>query len=92
MYFVYVLLCSDGSFYTGISNNLPQRFSDHRKGVGGAYTRSHPPVRIIYQKELPDKSSALRREAQIKSWNRQKKIDVLKLRGYGVQRGNKTHH
>lgn len=80
MYFVYLLLCSDGSFYTGISTNPHQRFLDHKNGKGGAYTRSHKPLKLIYTEKLPDKSSALKREAQIKSWSRQKKIAILKLK------------
>jgi putative endonuclease len=79
MWFVYILLCSDKSLYTGCSNNVSQRFLDHQKGFGGAYTRSHPPQKIVYQESLPDKSSALRREAKIKSWTRAKKIAMLKL-------------
>jgi putative endonuclease len=79
MWNVYVLLCSDGSFYTGISTNPQQRFLDHTSGRGGAYTRSHKPVKIIYLEKHPDKSSALKREAQIKSWPRRKKIHFLKL-------------
>lgn len=79
MYFVYLLLCQDGSFYTGITTDVAKRFQDHQNGKGGAYTRSHKPVKIIYQESLPNKSSALKREAQIKSWSRHKKISVLNL-------------
>ncbi len=77
MYFVYILLCSDGSFYTGSSNNPQKRFLDHQNGKGGAYTRSHKPLKLIYTETLPDKSSALKREAKIKSWNRQKKLTFV---------------
>lgn len=80
MYFVYLLLCNDGSFYTGSSNNPQHRFLDHENGRGGAYTRSHKPVKLIYTEELPDKSSALKRELQIKGWSRYKKIRTLKLK------------
>jgi putative endonuclease len=79
MYYVYLLLCTDGSFYTGSTNNLEKRFTDHKNGRGGAYTRSHLPLKIIYSEQLPDKSTALKREYQIKSWPRQKKIMDLKL-------------
>jgi putative endonuclease len=82
MFFVYILLCQDGSFYTGITTNLSQRLLDHKNGKGGAYTRSHKPIKFIYTEELPDKSSALKREHQIKSWSRQKKINTLKLTGF----------
>ncbi|OGC92472.1 hypothetical protein A3D85_03015 [Candidatus Amesbacteria bacterium RIFCSPHIGHO2_02_FULL_47_9] len=80
MYFVYILLCQDGSFYTGSSSNPRQRFLDHQNGKGGAYTRSHKPIKIVYTEELPDKSSALKRESQIKGWSRQTKIKILNLR------------
>jgi putative endonuclease len=77
MYFVYILLCSDGSLYTGISIDPQKRFLDHQKGRGGAYTRSHKPIKIIYTEKQPNKSSALKREAQIKRWPRQKKIHTF---------------
>ena len=76
---VYILLCSDNSFYTGSSNNPQKRFLDHKNGQGGSYTRSHPPVKIIYSEQLPNKSSALKREAEIKSWTRTQKIQNLKI-------------
>ncbi len=79
MWYVYILLCSDGSFYTGISNNPKKRFLDHKNGKGGAYTRSHKPIKIIYLEHLQDRSSALKRESQIKTWRRKKKIQILKL-------------
>lgn len=79
MWFIYILLCSDGSFYTGSSKNPDVRFSDHKKGKGGKYTRSHKPIKIIYTERLESKPAALRRESQIKSWNRQKKIKILNL-------------
>jgi putative endonuclease len=79
MWTVYVLLCSDNSFYTGMTNNLEKRFLDHQKGLGGSYTRSHKPVKIVYSEKQMDKSTALKRELEIKSWSRQKKITMLKL-------------
>jgi putative endonuclease len=79
MWFVYILLCVDGSFYTGISNNPEKRFEDHKNGRGGAYTRSHKPVKMIYREKQPDKSTALKREFEIKSWDRSRK---KKLTGY----------
>lgn len=79
MWCVYILLCVDRSFYTGVSNNPQQRFLDHKNGKGGRYTRSHKPIKIIYQEELLSKSDALKRERQIKGWRRDKKIKLLKL-------------
>ncbi len=80
MWYVYILLCEDKSLYTGISNNPQKRFLDHRNGKGGRYTRLHKPTKIIYLEELSSKSGALRRENQIKGWNRVKKIEILNLK------------
>lgn len=83
MWFVYILLCSDGSFYTGSTNNPDVRLSDHKNGKGGRYTRSHKPLKRIYLEELKSQSSALKRESQIKGWTREKKIKILNL-NYGI--------
>ncbi|MBI2330017.1 GIY-YIG nuclease family protein [Candidatus Daviesbacteria bacterium] len=77
MWFVYILLCKDHSLYTGITNNLEKRFSEHKNGTGGRYTRSHKPIKIVYQESCKTKSKALKRENQIKSWTREKKIRIL---------------
>lgn len=79
MWFVYILLCEDGSLYTGYSNNVDQRFFDHKNGKGGHYTRSHIPLKIIYKETFSAQSEALKREKQIKGWGREKKIRILKL-------------
>ena len=79
MYFVYLLLCSDKSLYTGIAKDPQQRFLQHLKGLGGAYTRSHPPLKIVYLETCPNKSSALKRESQIKKMSRIEKIHSLHL-------------
>ena len=79
MWFVYILECEDGSFYTGSTNNLEKRFLDHKSGRGGAYTRSHKPVKIVYSEKHATKSEALKREIEIKSWSREKKVKSFKL-------------
>ena len=79
MWYVYILLCGDNSFYTGITNNLKKRFSDHKSGRGGRYTRSHKPIKIIHQEQFLTKSAALKREIEIKSWKRERKIGLLNL-------------
>ncbi|MSR70461.1 GIY-YIG nuclease family protein [Candidatus Kaiserbacteria bacterium] len=77
MYLVYILECSDRTLYTGITNNLERRFYQHQKGAGGHYTSSKQVVRIVYTEEHPDRSSALKREAEIKSWRREKKLALF---------------
>lgn len=78
MWFIYIILCSDNSLYTGATNNIEKRFADHKNGKGGSYTRSHKPVKIVYQEQLKTKSEALKREFEIKTWSRQKKMRLLK--------------
>lgn len=79
MWYVYVLLCEDKSLYTGVTNNLQKRLSDHIKGKGSRYTRSHKPIKFIYQESFETYSQALKIEAQIKRWSRDKKISSLNL-------------
>ncbi|MCL9972069.1 MAG: GIY-YIG nuclease family protein [Candidatus Pacebacteria bacterium] len=78
MYFLYILECSDGSLYTGITNNLDRRFQEHASGIGGRYTRSKHILKIVYTEEFSDRASALRREAQVKGWRREKKIALFR--------------
>ncbi|HUQ84742.1 MAG TPA: GIY-YIG nuclease family protein [Candidatus Limnocylindrales bacterium] len=79
MWHIYILLCSDNSLYTGSTNDLDKRFLSHMSGKGSKYTRSHKPLRIIHTEELKTKSEALKREIEIKSWSRTKKIQTLNL-------------
>lgn len=65
-YWVYILRCADGSFYTGIAADVERRFREHCAGRGAKYTRSHPPEAIVYREEAGDRGSALRRESAIK--------------------------
>jgi putative endonuclease len=80
MWYVYIILCVDNSLYTGATNNPDHRFTTHQNGKGGHYTRSHKPLKIIYTEQFATKSEALKREIEIKSWSRQKKIAVLGLK------------
>ncbi len=79
MWYIYVLLCEDGSFYTGSTNNLEKRFALHQNGKGAKYTRSHKPLKIVHSEIFDTKIAALKREREIKSWSREKKISTLKL-------------
>lgn len=77
-YFVYILECEDRSLYTGITNDLERRFEEHFSGKGCRYTKANPVVKVRYHEEYPDRSAALKREAQIKSWSRTKKLALIK--------------
>lgn len=77
-YFVYMLLCKGNSFYLGTTDNVERRFSAHLAGRGARYTRSHKPLKVVYRQELPDKSSALKREAVLKKLTHdQKKLLII---------------
>lgn len=76
-YFFYVLLCSNGAFYAGTTNNLNHRIKTHNLGKGAKYTRSHLPVSLIYYKIFPDKGSALSFEIKFKKLNRLQKEKYL---------------
>ena len=79
MWHVYLLKCKDNSIYTGITDNLERRFSEHRAGKGGHYTSSHGTVKILYSEKFETKSEALKREAEIKRWRREKKLNQVKF-------------
>ncbi len=77
-YMVYIMRCRDGSLYTGITTDLKRRFLDHKNGKGGGYTRAHAVVKVVYTERFPTRSAALKREAEIKGWRRENKLDLIK--------------
>lgn len=77
MYTLYVLECAGGKLYTGITNDLENRLATHRAGTGSKYVRAHLPIKVVYKEELPDRSTASKREREIKSWTRSKKVKEL---------------
>ena len=77
-FFCYMVECADGSFYTGWSTNPDRRVRVHNAGKGAKYTRMRRPVKLIYVEELPDKSSALKRERAIKKLSRKRKEALVK--------------
>ena len=76
-YIVYILRCGDGSLYTGITTNLEHRVAVHNSGKGAKYTRSRLPVTPVYWETMSDKSTALRRELEIKALSRTKKLELI---------------
>lgn len=77
MYYVYMLKCADGSLYTGYTNDLQKRVGVHNSGRGAKYTKSRLPVRLVYSEEHESKSSALKREAEIKKLTRAQKEKLI---------------
>ncbi len=79
MYYLYIIQCADGSFYTGITTDLKRRIKEHTTSVLGAkYTRTRKPVRLVYIKEFPDRSESSKEEARIKKLSRTEKIELIK--------------
>jgi predicted GIY-YIG superfamily endonuclease len=74
---VYILECSDGSFYTGITNHLERRLQQHNSGRASRYTRSRLPVTVIYHELCTDRPQALSRELAIKSLTRTNKQKLI---------------
>lgn len=74
---VYIVQCADGTFYTGITNNLERRLKQHNAGTASRYTRYRLPVTLIYQEVQPTKSAALKRELEIKKLSRKAKQRLI---------------
>jgi putative endonuclease len=77
MYYIYILRCRDKSLYTGITTDVARRFKEHRAGTGGHYTRARGAEKIMYTESAATRSLALKREAEIKKWPRQKKMKYM---------------
>ena len=75
---VYIIKCNDGKLYTGITNNLNRRIKAHNSGKGGRFTKCRVPVQLLFSKELPTKSDALKWEIQIKRLPRAKKLELVR--------------
>ena len=76
-WWVYIVKCSDGSFYTGVSNNLKARIKKHNSGEGAKYTQSRRPVELVYKEKSLDRSRSLKREIEIKKLKRSEKLELI---------------
>jgi len=78
-YFVYILLCSDNSYYTGITNDLNRRLYEHESGLDSkSYTFKRRPVQLVFQEMFTEVVQAIAFEKQVKGWNRAKKEAIIK--------------
>jgi putative endonuclease len=84
-HFVYVLVCSDGTLYTGYTTDLDRRLRQHNAGKGARYTRLRTPVKLAFKERFHMRSNALRREIQIKRMSRSSKL--LLCAGYPLKPG-----
>ena len=69
-YLTYIIRCSDGTLYTGWTDDIDKRLAAHNSGVASKYTRTRLPVELVYKEEFMSKSEALRRELTIKKMSR----------------------
>ncbi|PSQ97789.1 MAG: GIY-YIG nuclease family protein [Bacteroidetes bacterium SW_9_63_38] len=72
-HYVYVVQCSDGSYYTGYTTDVQRRVAEHNDGTGAKYTRGRRPVELVHVESFPDQSRAMQREYAIKQWDRPRK-------------------
>jgi len=77
-YYVYVLLCEDGSYYTGYAKDIDSRVKQHVRGTGARYTRLHRPKRLVYTEEFDTRREAMKRERKIKKLSHNKKHELVR--------------
>jgi putative endonuclease len=77
IFYVYILQCCDGSYYTGYTNNLQERTRQHLNGTGARYTKAHKPDRVAYVEHFETRSQAMHREREIKKFSHKKKLELI---------------
>ena len=77
LFFVYILECSDGSYYVGSTNDLEERLRRHNAGEAAEWTSKRRPIKIVYQERYGSLLFARQREEQIKGWSRKKKENLI---------------
>jgi len=80
MWYVYIIKCRGFTLYTGVTTDIERRIKEHNRKKGSAYTRSRLPVTLVYTETYPNKSKALIREAEIKSWTRDMKLALIETK------------
>jgi len=76
-FYCYILLCSDGSYYTGHTDNLEHRIAQHQSGEILGYTQTRRPATLAWSQDFPSRHEALTAERQIKGWSRAKKAALI---------------
>ncbi len=76
-WYVYILECSDTTYYTGITTDIERRIDEHTAGIGAKYTKGRGPLKLMYQEEYTDRSSASKREIEIKSLSKAQKFSLI---------------
>ncbi len=76
-FFVYILQCADGTFYTGYTKDINQRTRQHENGKGAKYTKAHTPQRLAYVECFGSRGAAMKREREIKKLRHQQKVQLI---------------
>ena len=76
-YYVYVILCDDGSFYTGYTKNVNSRMRLHMNGKGARYTKMHKPKKLVYTEEFDYRAEAMKRERKVKTMGHKQKKHLM---------------
>jgi len=77
MPYMYILFCSDGTFYTGSTWDMEKRLSEHNSGEGANYTKERRPLNLVYYKEYSRIEDAFHREKQVQNWSHAKKKALI---------------
>jgi predicted GIY-YIG superfamily endonuclease len=78
-FWVYILRCADGSYYTGHTDNLEKRIGEHTSGaIASCYTFKRRPLELVFSQDFPTREEALSSERQIKGWSRKKKEAMMR--------------
>ena len=75
---MYILKCSDGSYYVGHSDDVERRVAEHESGAIPGYTKTRRPVKTVYVQEFPSRDEAFDAERQVKGWTRKKKEALIR--------------
>ncbi len=78
IWYFYLLRCNNNALYSGITNDLKKRIEKHNKGKGAKYTAYNKPVKLEYFEKFKNKSDVIKREIQVKSWNKAEKEQMIK--------------
>ena len=84
-WYVYIILCSDSSLYSGITTDIERRFQQHAEGRGAKYFRGRQPLQVVYLENHNSRSSASKREYQIKAMNRVEKRSMVSQQSTTLQ-------
>ncbi len=77
-FWVYILRCADGTYYTGHTDNLEQRIAQHHNGELGGYTATRKPLELVFSQPCATREEALAAERQVKGWSRKKKEAMMR--------------